>query len=322
VKRPSAPPNQPTSLVFDSFDTIPEYESLRRAVNEGSWTQLDVLLTEMTSARAAFALTELAEKSGIESFLEAASVEYPTSAFASTALAYRYIAMGWAVRGIEESEEVPGQRLEEFRSLHLKAEQLLLTVCANHPHFAPAWAARLSSARGLHIGKAEIHRRYRHLLSESPTDYPAQAEMLQALLPNWYGTLDEAYAFALEAAHNAESGSSAAGLIAIYHLERWVSLGGSAPGKNYLVQAEVQRDLMEASERVLDTSNPLDPIAVQVHNVFFLTFWIADRHLEAVQHLRLLGNRITRFPVKYTTRTMADWTKIRHDLYHAEGASI
>lgn len=315
LARSSSAPEAASPIVFDSFETTPDFAALREAVTARAWARLEALLTALQPDAASFALSALAEVDEIEGFLEAAATENPHSAFANTALAMRHTAIGWAARTQADVSSLAQEPFTIFYEWLHKAEERLIAVCAEFPRFSPAWSARLTTAKGFQLGKSEAWRRYRHLNELSPHDFPAQALLLQHLTPKWMGTAEEAAAFAFDTADAAPPGSHSGALVAIYHIERWLEFGGSERGLTYMAQPAVLNELRRAADRsVLHSGHTLDGPGVVAHNAFAMAFWLGKHQEELLTHLRLLDGRATEFPWSYSAGKPAELGRPTSDL--------
>lgn len=305
---------------YDHFHTIPEFAALSTSVRGHSWAPVEIELERMSADLAGFAIASLAEVDGVESFLESALAAHPRSPFARTAMAARYIVIAWSVRTSNVASEVSSQEFARFFEWLARAEQLLLEVCAETPDFAPAWAMRVLSARGLELGKSEAWRRHRKLDSLSPHNFPTQSHMLQYLLPKWFGTMDEAAAFARESTASAPLGSSVGALIAQYHVEQWLAVGAQKPGLAYLQQPQVLAELRDAAARsVLNPAHRLDPIGVVAHNTFLMVFWLGGHNSDAAAHARVLEGRASEFPWSYTLNNPALLEQVYRNVLEQKG---
>ena len=255
------------------------------------------------------ALTQLADVPTIEQYLESALAEHPTSPWAKTALAARFVAIAWEARSRAQAEDVSREQFEIFFDWLNRADDLLDDVNAEHPDFAPAWSVGLVSARGLQFGPEEVWRRYRNLAAGSPHDYPAQAQRLQSLLPKWSGTWAQAEDFVREEVA-AAPGSNSAALVALFHIENW-SEKGDTEGIEHASSPEVLADLRQAADSLLSNNEPLDPVSVQAHNAFTMAFWLSDSLADAAVHVRLANGRFTEFPWRYISPTPAFMVDIR-----------
>jgi len=290
---------------FQQFESTPEYAALRAALASNLWDPVESQLRTFPFDQLGYALVSLGQVTGIEEFLQYAINNHPHSPFARTAMAARSIMLGWDARS--SAEDISDEQFAAFQLWLNSAEQHLITVCAQNPGFAPAWSLRVITARGLQVGESEARRRYRRLSELSPNDYPAQAQLLQYLLPKWFGSWEAAIAFARECAGAAPPGSNSAALIPLLHIERWLSLGGGKPGKAYMAAPDVYSELQEAASRsVLHPSHRLDPIGVEARSAFAMAFYVGGKFAEADPHIQALGDRATEFPWSYATPTVDD----------------
>ncbi|MDY0909100.1 hypothetical protein [Microbacterium sp. CFBP9034] len=286
--------------VYDTIATVPELADVRDALHGGDWPAAEAALRARPADEAAYAIELLAEMDGIEGLLEEAVGAAPASACALTALARRYIVIGWQIRTGARAEDVSREQFEAFRSWLVKAEQLLIDACALDESYAPAWGVRVLTARALEVGPAEARRRYDRVRRLSPHDYPAQTHMLQYLLPKWAGSEEQAHDFARNAAAEAPPGSHSGALVPIVHIERWLDADGDAGGA-YMAQPSVVEEVTDAAARsVLHPDYAAGPIGVQTHSAFAMALWLAGRNELAAVHFAALGGRATEFPWAYT----------------------
>jgi hypothetical protein len=307
LAQPASAPEVVGSITYDSFETIPEFATLRDAVSARLWGSVESALAELAPEMSAYGLAMLADVDEAEEFLEASAADNPHSAAAVTALAMRRTAVAWQVRTEADAGEISTEQFTTFYDRLREAEQLLIAVSAEHPAFAPAWYARLVTARGLQLGTSEEWRRYRRLAALSPHDYLAQVQLLQHLLPKWMGTAEEAAAFAFDTAKAAPPGSNSGALVALYHVERWHEFGGGQRGLTYMAQPAVIKELREAAEMsVLHQNHTMDAGGVAAHNAFAMAFWLGKHETDMMKHLQLLDGRATSFPWLYSVRKPAE----------------
>lgn len=295
--KPPREPRQP--IVMQTFSTIVEYAPLRTALAARDWPAFEAGLGALDLPTAALALVDLAEVPDVEQFLEPVVQANPHSAWARTALASTYIRIGWRVRSGLEAKYVSGEQFATFHDWLRRAEEQLAPVFADQPQFAPAWSIGLISGLGLQISKSEEKARYQRVAALSPHDFQAQGIMFQFLLPKWYGSNDEAAAFAQEVADAAPAGSNSAALVAMHHIERCTELWGK-PGLAYMKRREVVASLREAANRsVLHPTHRLDPHGVHAHNMFAMAYWLGWQTKDLAVHLRILNGRMNEFPWNY-----------------------
>jgi hypothetical protein len=282
---------------YDRLGSVPEFSEVADAMARRDWPATEEALSALPADQESYALELLADEDGVETFLEDSVAAHPASARARTALAARWIVLGWSARGHALASETSGDQFAAFREWLIRAEQLLTSVCADDPAYAPVWAARILTARGLEVGQSEAIRRYRQVDSLFPHHFPAQRDTLIYLSPRWHGDNRTAHAFALRALEEAPDGSDSGSLIAFYHLERWMEAGRGEAGAAILAQPAVLDEIRDAASRsVLHPSHVPSPLGIQAHSAFALALWLAGARAEAAVHLRALGGRASAFP--------------------------
>ncbi|MFE5241442.1 MULTISPECIES: hypothetical protein [unclassified Streptomyces] len=291
---PSAPPIR---AEFDPCVALPSLAALRAAVREDDWDTVeayfDFLDHEDDRAVAAGVVDRMSVS---QRFLERAVATRPHSALARTLLARRYIVVGWDVRSAYTAEHVSREQFQEFHAWLRRAEQLLIEVCAEHPGYAMAWAARLTTARGLQLGPSEVRRRYERLAENHPHHIAAQSSLLQRLCPKWGGSWEEAHAFVGACVESAPPGSHAGRLVAEVHLERWLDDSGEGHSR-HLRSAQVRDEILAAAARSVqhpDYRPGFDWVAD--HNTFAGALCLGGHHREAAPFFRTLGDKATASP--------------------------
>jgi hypothetical protein len=285
----------PPAFVEVSLATIAATRTLSGAVASGAWDSVRTELERLDAEDLAGAIGMLGAVDGVERMLKAAVERDPSSPLARTALACRYVHIGWEARGHGGSDTVSAEGWRTFRDFLVRAERILVEVCAAHPAFTAAWAERLTTARGLALGASEARRRFERLRAHAPQHFPAQEAMLQMLCAKWYGSDEEAAAFARETAASAPAGSLAGTLVAQYHLEIWI-----AGGKKHLATDAVRDEVLAAAAR--SVSHPGFVPGVTAHSAwttFALALSLGGHHAEARPFLEALGGRFSGFPGRY-----------------------
>ena len=295
---------------YDRFATVPEYAALRDALAAADGPGLETLLLGLAPPDAAYAIALMSEVDGIEGFLTEFVEDRPGSSVARTALAMRFITLGWRARDALAPDATAEEELATFRPWIAHAEQQLITVCAHRAPYAPAWGARVHTARALGVGPSEARRRYRHLFELSPDDFPGHVDMLRYL--KGYTTDEEAHAFVRAAVRGAPAGSHTGALVALFHIERWAAVGGGERGRERLVAPGVLDELRAAAEQsVLHPQHVPSPIGVQAHSAFAMAYWLAGWEHAAAVHLRILGNRASEYPWNFAMTDPKEFDGVR-----------
>lgn len=302
----SAPPS------FDTFENLPELLPLRTAAANGDWASTAAFFTALDSVEKwSFSSSVLADIEGVEGYLHQAATALPGDPLPRTLLAERYIRIGWNIRSNARAQHVSRDRFDRFHEWLRRAEQLLIEVCAEQPAYAPAWTARVLSARGLELGQSEARRRYDRLSAHHPHHFPAQTQLLQKLCPKWGGSWEAAHGFAQECASAAPNGSHAGALVAFAHLEHWLELDG-VERTAYMRGLPVRDDLRFAAQvSVLHPDYRPGWHWIGAHSAFAMAFSLGGHFDDAARHFAALGNRGTEFPWSYLADPKASFVKFR-----------
>ncbi|MFJ8106849.1 hypothetical protein [Streptomyces sp. NPDC096132] len=303
------PSNGPT---FDPFDNTPELVPLRTAARSGDWNAVRAFFAGLDSAHQLSSATALlADTAGVETFLEPAAAAFPGDPLPRTLLAHRYVYIGWEIRSDARAQHVSRDQFDQFHTWLRKAEQILIEVCAEQPAYAPAWTARLITARGLQLGQAEARRRYDRLSAHQPHHYHAQTQLLQQLCPKWSGSWEAAHGFARECATAAPDGANSGALVALAHVEHWLDLDSSERSA-YMRGVPVRDDLRHAAQvSVLHPDHRPDWNSIGAHSAFAFAFSIGGHFEDAAPHFAFLGDRASEFPWQYTNDPRATFLKFR-----------
>ncbi|WP_416977691.1 tetratricopeptide repeat protein [Streptomyces sp. T028] len=301
--------NGPT---FDSFDNTPELIPLRTAAQSGDWNAVRAYFSGLDSVdKVSSAVATLADIDGAEFLLQQAAADHPGDPLPRAALAERYVYMGWDIRSSLQAKHVSSEQFDRFHAWLRKAEQILIEVCAEQPSYAPAWTARLMTARGLQLGQAEARRRYDRLSAHHPHHYRAQVQLLQQVCPKWSGSWEAAHGFARECATASPDGSNSGALVALAHIEHWLDLDGPA-GTAYMRGIPVRDDLRNAARiSVLHPDHRPDWNSLGAHNAFAFAFSLGGHFEDAAPHFAYIGDRATESPWYYTNDKKAAFLKHR-----------
>ncbi|MFD1658957.1 hypothetical protein ACFSL4_12245 [Streptomyces caeni] len=290
--------------VTDPFDALPGLAPLRAAAQAGDWAATQDFFTGLDCVdKVSFAVGALADIEGTEGYLEKAAKALPGDPLPRTLLAERYIRIGWAIRSGARAEHVSRDQFDQFHAWLRKAEQTLIEVCAEQPAYAPAWTARLLTARGLELGHSEARRRYDRLSAHHPHHFRAQSQLLQQLCPKWSGSWEDAHGFARECASAAPDGSHAGILVAEAHIEHWLDLSG-AEGTQYMRNVSVRNDLRHAAQvSVLHPDYRPGWDWIRGHSAFALAFSLGGHLADAARHFAALGSTASTSSWQY----LGDW---------------
>ncbi|QJT03530.1 hypothetical protein G9272_27295 [Streptomyces asoensis] len=305
---------------FDPYDNTPELIPMRTAAQAGHWPTVRAYFAGLDSVdKLSSASSLLADIPGVENFLERAAAESPGDPLPRTLLAERYVYIGWDIRSGARAQDVSRDQFTQFHDWLRRAEQLLIEICAEHPSYAPAWTARLMTARGLQLGQAEARRRYDRLSAHHPHHYRAQVQLLQQLCPKWSGSWEAAHGFARECATAAPDGSNSGALVALAHIERWLDLD-SGEDAAYMRGLPVRDDLRNAAQvSVLHPAHRPDWNSIGAHNAFAFAFSLGNHWEYAAPHFAFLGDRASESPWHYVPDKKSSFLKSRKAALESRG---
>jgi len=276
---------------FDLSEAVPELKYLRTLAEKGDWNGVSETLAEFgvpNEDQLAAAAAVVVNVPGIERLLDDVVRREPGNVGARSLRAYRAIVMAWEVRSRLSAEHVSEAQFAEFHRLLTVAETELIELCALVPWMGLPWALRLLTGRGLGLRVSENRRRYDRLAAFHPNHFAGQQELLQTLCPKWYGTWEEAFAFARECAAAAPAGSASHSLVAIAHFERWVTLA-KPEADRYFADTVVSEVRTAARRSVLDPEFGSNLNGIRLHSLFAAVFSVAGDQDEARRHFELLG---------------------------------
>ncbi|MBX6751146.1 MAG: hypothetical protein IRY85_16015 [Micromonosporaceae bacterium] len=234
---------------FRPRSAYPEVAAAEDAIQAGDWPAFRARYDAATDWRGRqYIMGAADEMSGSEKFLKTVIERDPEDLVATTMYAARLVRIGWEIRTGHFARYVSAAQFEAFHKHLREAEQILIWVCARDPSFVPAWAERVTIARGLGLGQAETRRRYDHVTRHDPHNLVAQRSLLQELCPKWHGSLPVMHAFAAECAAAAPPGAPNAALVVAGHLEHCLGESTRKIKEHFAIPA-VRQEIMAAAER-------------------------------------------------------------------------
>jgi hypothetical protein len=309
--------NASDRVLLDPAAAHPELGVLRSALAVGDWGAGRAVLDVAPLPGRTWLLHWAAEDRGFEDLLRYVLQVDPSDSTAAALLALTLIDSAWQARGRAHAEDVSADRFAVFRDRLRQAELVLIDAAARTPQDPAVWSARLMTARGLHLGLAEIDRRYARLTAAAPDDLAGQEQYLQSLCPKWYGTWELAHGWAWRTLQAAPPGALQGALVARAHLEHWLELSGSdrAAGQAYLSSAVVRDELYQAAHRsVWHPDLRGGPGWVPAASVFAMVFSLMGDHAAAAPTFELLGDFAGTRPWDYLGPDVAGTVRERRRL--------
>ena len=226
---------------------------------------------------------EFSEKSGLDQLL----------------LGSATVALAWRTRTGARAQHVSRERFAKFHTLLREAEEHLYAAAELEPSSAAPWAQLITSGRGLQIGIDINRRRFEAAVRHCPEHRIAHQQMLQSLCQKWSGSHEQMHEFAADAI-TGPHWSALAHLVAIAHIERWLSFGLPSERAAYMRRPKVRAELEEAADLSIfsdDAANPRSPHFDA--NLFAMAFGLAGMYGEAERAFELAHGIVTRFPWEY-----------------------
>jgi len=234
-------------------------------------------------------------------------------AFALAVLGTLTIERAWAIRTAKRAQHVSQDQFRRFHEVLGQAEDQLYTSVELDPASVVPWYSLLICGRGLQVGIEVQRRRFEAATARDPAHYGVHRQMLDFLLPKWFGSVEQASDFVAEALrgpHGAHLGE----LAPTVHLEQWAELKGGEAGRKYLEQAQVRTQLLEAAELSLFKAESINPRRrYLLPNAFAMALSLAGLHTEAAAAFERTENVVTSWPWSYMSGTATEAYVKRRD---------
>ncbi|KHD73868.1 hypothetical protein [Actinoplanes utahensis] len=297
----------PTDVVFDAVAVYPQKATLRAALHSRDWSTCRAVLDAAAPMDRTALIGHVSQERGIEPFLRSVLTVDPADGTAAALLGTHLIDVGWEIRTGKRAKYVSREQFAQFREWLCRAEQVLIDGAMLNPGDPAIWKARLTSARGLSLGLAEVRRRYDRMQAADPGHLPGQFQMLQSYCPKWDGTWEQLHQFAREATEATPPGSPHAVLIVDAHIEHALDEGGLAEMVGYLSQPHVRADIYQAAQRSIGHPDFTRGYGwVGALSTFAMCFTILDDRNAAATAFRELGVLATEDPWHYLSANPAE----------------
>ncbi|WP_369182756.1 hypothetical protein [Streptomyces sp. Y1] len=276
---------------------------LVRQAAAGDWAALRPALADHTGDADGTELTRLtamvAEQSGVEEWTVRALADAPDDTLALLLSGARHVNWGWEARSKAQAKYVSEEQWKTFHQRLDVAEAQLLEVAEREPTWLAPWYFLQISARGISLGPDVATCRFEAAVRRSPGHPASHRQRLQQLCQKWGGSHEEMHAFARTAMLAAPEGSPLGELVALAHLEHWLSLS-DGEDQDYLSSPAVVASLQEAAFRSV-----LHPDFVPARgwqgsfNTFAMAFSMADQPKTARLLFDALDGMVTEAPWHY-----------------------
>ncbi|MFI9123548.1 hypothetical protein ACIGW0_29855 [Streptomyces bikiniensis] len=285
-------------LEKDSDD--PEVLRLKEAAATADWaTVREVLEARAEGEGRTELLWTVCDTAGVETWITDVAEAEPGAALPRLLAGLRHVSRGWEARTSARAEDVSREQFEVFHERLRTAERWLYEAAELEPGWASPWYCLQVSGRGLEVGPEVARRRFEATVRRAPYHLGAHQQQLQQVCRKWGGSHEEMHAFARASALGAPGGTLLGQLVAVAHVEEWLSLD-SGPDAAYIRRPEVAASLHEAA----DHSYRHPDFArrdgwLQVLNSFAMAFSLAGEREAARECFRASEGRVTEFPWSY-----------------------
>jgi hypothetical protein len=300
-------PDPANAVLLDPAAAYPEVTTVRAALAARDWTTVRRVLDAATPIGRTSLIRIGADGDHLEDFLRYVVHADPGDSAAVAMLGAHLINVGWNIRSGARAEYVSRQQFESFHDWLRRAEVVLLDGVARRPGDPALWVVRLTSARGLQLGLAEIRRRYGKLVAIDPHHLPGQEQFLQSLCPKWSGSWELLHPWCRETMLASPPGSLQAGLVVEGHVERLLEIGDDAQNFAYLSSPAVRAEIYEAAQRsIWHPGFRREYGWVSVVSGFAFAFTLLEDHPAAASAFGMLGHLATEYPWNYSSGDPAE----------------
>ncbi|AVH99412.1 hypothetical protein C5L38_02895 [Streptomyces sp. WAC00288] len=282
----------------DSDD--PEVLRLKKAAATADWaTVREVLEARSEGEGRTELLWAVCDTAGVETWITDVAEAEPGAALPRLLAGLRHVSWGWEARTSARAKDVSREQFEVFHERLRTAERWLYEAAELEPGWASPWYCLQVSGRGLEVGPEVARRRFEATVRRAPHHLGAHQQQLQQVCRKWGGSHEEMHAFARTSALGAPGGTQLGQLVAVAHVEEWLSLD-SGPDAAYIGRPEVAASLNEAADHSYRHPDFVRRDGwLQVLNSFAMAFSLAGQREAARECFRAGEGRVTEFPWSY-----------------------
>ncbi|MGX2998207.1 hypothetical protein JNUCC64_28740 [Streptomyces sp. JNUCC 64] len=287
-------------LVKDSGE--PDATRVREAAEAADWAGVRAVFEERPGNHDRIELLRaVGDTDRVERWICDVMAAEPEAALPRVVAGIRYISWGWEARTGARARDVSRERFELFHTRLREAERWLYEAAEREPGWTSPWYGLLLTGRGLQVGQTLARRRFEAAVRRDPHHLAAHQQLLQQVCDKWGGSHEAAHSFARKAAAGAPGGSPLGQLVAIAHIEQWLSLEGEDEEQlEYMLGAEVEETLREAADHSYRHPDFVPGgVGDEVLNAFAMAFALAGEREAARECFRATEGRVTEFPWYY-----------------------
>jgi hypothetical protein len=279
-------------------DAAPARELLAETRLGAEWERRSVCVSELAECA-------LHSPGWLEGWL-AASPEDPDALLVKADLC---IQQAWEIRTGYRARHVSEDQFRAFFTLLEDAVPVITAAARLNPTDPVPWEVALTHARGIQAPRDVFDAYWAEAVARAPHHYGCHATALQYLCDKWYGSHEEMFAFAEQAAEGALPGSKLHALPLMAAVEYEVVSDDSTE------DGPIDRARIEAAvARALELSSwyePGDPDAAGFRNHLALMLIFAERWTEAPEVFRAIGVHARGFPWGYVGEARKEFLEVR-----------
>ncbi|MFU8874570.1 DUF4034 domain-containing protein [Micromonospora sp. SL4-19] len=307
---------QPAGLVIDPAQGDPQARALIEALGTQDWRTVRDILTATTDPDArAFLMEVAAGVNGVQDWIGEWVDAEPHSTLPLLVQGCHAVYWAWEARGAKRAEYTSQDQFREFRRRLRIAENMLDEIVARDPDDVTARTWLVTAARGRQVGGDEARARFDEVVKRHPTHVVAHEQQLQYLCAKWFGSDEQMFAFARAATAAAPDGSLLPELLAVAHIEKWLSLPRGEDDE-YISSPEVRADMLTAVEKSLFHPAFTPSFGwIPRANTFAMGLEKAGEFEAAARVFDLIGDQVSNWPWTYCGDPVAAFTAGREWVY-------
>ncbi|MGW6912728.1 hypothetical protein ACWGB8_02720 [Kitasatospora sp. NPDC054939] len=300
ARRPFGRSRKDDVLTVDPTHGDPLGRLVLAQVEELDWPALRDTLTGVTDQADLVWLVDLiSDTEGMEKWTPKAIAAEPGSALPLLLSGARHIDWAWEARTGAYAKYVTEEQWKLFRERLLIAEDHLYRAAELDPRMLAPWHLLQTTALGLSLGPDVARHRFEAAVRRCPGHVGTHRARLQQLAAKWGGSHEEMHAFARASMLAAPEGSPLGELVALAHIEHWLSLDSGEDG-DYIRSKAVVASLHEAARRSVGHPAHVRTRGwASAYNSFAMAFSLAGELATAHALFGAIGDRVTASPWRY-----------------------
>ncbi|GAA2941236.1 hypothetical protein ACFPN0_20055 [Kitasatospora cinereorecta] len=280
-------------------DHAPAAELLAATREHAQWERRDACVSGLARA-------SLHHPGWLDSWLE----ESPEDPDAVLVKADQYVCQAWQIRTGARARHVEHDQFQAFHAVLRDAVPVISAAAGLNPHDPVPWRIALTQARGIQAPREIFDSYLAEANDRDPHHEGCHVQALQYLCAKWYGSHEEMFAFAEEAAGEAPPGSRLHALPLQAVVEYLISDDEVSGPDPYTPRAEAA---VTRAQALSECYAPGDREAAGFRNHLAMVLWSLDRFEEALTAFRSIGVHATTFPWTYLGDARAEFLEARSD---------